>query len=122
MVGFVLLVAGILILYGEFIWVGKLVFGVSGAIVALAGLAMLWRLPHNTMDLVLIAGSMLCFFVEAGFETYWIGGTIGTVLFGWGFWRVIPNAAIFPVSAVFGLITTWLLSISRRARGNKLSL
>jgi len=126
-VSFVLIVAGILIIYGEFIWVGKLIFGVTGSIAALVGLALLWRLPHTTLGISLLGASVVCFAIESAFETHWIAGISAAILWGWGFWRlcttpsVLPQLA-FPVSAVFGFVTTALLSIAQRARRNKRSI
>ena len=122
---FVLIVAGIILIYGEFIWLGRLVFGVVGAIVALAGVAMLTRVPHTALGMSLIGTSILCFVVDAAVETYWMAGVAATVLWAWGFWRLCPGAdamlpqVVFPVSLVFGALTTVLLSIAKLARRNK---
>lgn len=124
-VAFVLIVTGLVLIYGEFIWVGKLVFGVAGAIVSLAGVAMLTHVPHTVFGMSLIGSSVLCFVLDAAIETYWTAGVAATALWAWGFWRLCPGAdatlpwVVFPVSLLFGALTTVLLSIARQARRNK---
>ncbi len=125
---FVLILSGILLVYVEFVWVGKLVFGVTGAIAALSGATILASLPHTRLGMMLIAGAVLCFAMEAAVETKGIGGIAGSFLCGWGFWKFcagepsISPAVAFPLSAVFGIVTTGLLAIAKRARRNKISL
>ncbi len=114
-----------MLIYGEFIWVGKLIFGVVGALIALAGVSLLMRFPLTRFGMSLIGASILCFVVDAAVDTYWVAGVAGTVLWALGFWKlcrgvdaVLPQVVI-PVSLIFGALTTVLLSIARRARRNK---
>jgi membrane-bound ClpP family serine protease len=124
-VAFALIVGGLVLIYGEFIWVGKLIFGVVGALIALAGVSLLMRFPLTRFGMSLIGASILCFVVDAAVDTYWVAGVAGTVLWALGFWKlcrgvdaVLPQVVI-PVSLIFGALTTVLLSIARRARRNK---
>ena len=117
--------AGVLLLYCEFVWPGKVVFGVAGACSVLGGLAILWRIPHTTIGLALIGAAMVCFAVEAAFQNRFVAGTAATVLLANGFWKLCAVAPgirpemAFPVSAIFGAITLALLSVAKRARRNK---
>jgi hypothetical protein len=101
------------------------VFGVAGACLAMGGLAILWRFPHTTVGLALIGAAILCFGVEAAFQTRLLAGIIATVLLASGFWKLcavesgIRPEVAFPVSAIFGATTLALLSVSKRARRNK---
>jgi membrane-bound ClpP family serine protease len=122
---FVLIVVGVLLIYCEFVWVGKLIFGIVGAILAICGIEMLSRAPNTVLGISLIGGAIVCFVVEAAFRTYFVAGTIATLLLGWGFWKlyatppcILPQLA-FPISALFGGITTALLFAAKRARQNK---
>lgn len=124
-IAFGLLVAGILIAYGEFIWVGKLVFGVVGAVLALIGITLLAGLPHSWTGISLLAAAVGCFAVEAVFKAHWVAGMTGTALLGWGSWKLcrppksIAPLMAFPASLILGGVTTALLSVARRARENK---
>jgi membrane-bound ClpP family serine protease len=122
---FLLICLGILLIYCEFVWVGKVVFGVFGAVCALAGTAALAAMPHTALGLALIAGSLICFAVEASLETSFVAGVAGSALWAFGFWKLFPAPmsisplVAFPVSAFLGSVTTWLLWIAKRARRNK---
>jgi len=115
-------VGGILLIVCEFIWVGKVWFGVAGAICALSGVAAFSRMPHTNLGIELLLGSVVCFAVEAGFETFWIAGVLGSLLWAIGFHQLQPSLLVpivFPLSAIFGGVMTWLLSTAKRARRNK---
>jgi len=114
---FLLTVGGILLAYGEFIWVGKVWFGLAGAVCALAGFS---RMPLNSAGAVLILGAAVCFGLEAAFETFLSAGVLGSALWAAAFWRAGASPPlVLCVSALFGGVTTWLLSIAKRARRNK---
>ncbi len=119
---FLLITAGILLTYAEFIWVGRVIFGVAGAIMALTGIAAIAATPHPAITgVLLIAGAIIFFALEAAFETLYLAGILASALWAIGFLKlcpILPQVA-FPVSALFGAITTWLLSIAKRARRNK---
>jgi len=112
-------VGGILLIACEFIWVGKVWFGVAGAICALAGVAGL-HAPPTGSAIAAILGATVCFAAEACFETFFIAGVLGSVLWAAGFRTlgVSPPVVVFG-SALFGGVTSWLLSIAKRARRNK---
>ncbi len=114
---FLLIVAGILLAYGEFIWVGRVWFGVAGAICVLAGAAALHATP--AVSLLLLA-AVICFLIEAAFETFRTAGVLGSALWAAGFWKLgVSPPVVLSVSAFFGGVTIWLLSIAKRARRNK---
>ncbi len=122
---FLLICLGLLLIDCEFVWVGKVMFGVCGAVCALAGVAAFARMPHTALGIGLILGAVICFALEAGFETGFLAATAGSALWAFGFWKlcpapqpVLPQIA-FPVSAGLGAVTTWLLWIAKRARRNK---
>jgi membrane-bound ClpP family serine protease len=122
--GLVLIVAGILLFYAELIWGAKLLLGVTGLISALVGWAQLWRIPHTSLGLGLLAGGLIAFLVEARFETRFAAAVSGSALLGCGFWKLCPAAPIEPIAAfsltaILGGITTWLLGVAKRGRRNK---
>jgi hypothetical protein len=75
--------------------------------------------------LVLIGGAIVSIGLEAGIRTYCVAGVAGSVLWAVGFWKLCPapNAispeVVFPVTAVFGGVSIFLLNIAKRARANK---
>ena len=118
-------IAGVLLLYCEFIWIGRIYFGVAGAALLLLGVRALWNLPLTGTGLCLVAAAMGCFLVEAIIRNYFIAGILGTVALGIGIWTLCPKPLMIspaiglPVSAVFGAITIALLSVAKKARWNK---
>jgi len=120
---FLLIAGGILLIACEFVWVGKVWFGLAGVVCVLAGVAAFLRMPHGGPGLALILGAAACFAAEALFETFCLAGVLGSVLWAAGFWKlgVYPPLDV-AVSAVLGGAITWLLSIAKRARQNKRAL
>ena len=122
---FLLLIFGLLAIYCEFIRPGTVIPGVLGAAAALAGAYFLFREPLQMTGLVLLAVAIILLIAEALTAPYFLLGTLGTIALTAGFGlllpgsrRIAPTLAV-PVSAVFGLITTLLASIAKRARRNK---
>ena len=107
---------------------GKIVPGVVGAVMTMSGIFWLWRLQPAGLGLELLAGAMACFALEACFSNTFVAGIAGTVLLGFGFWKLyseppwIVGGLAFPMSALLGAATTALLERARRARRNKRNL
>ncbi len=124
---FVLLLGGVLLLYAELLWIGKIYLGTAGSILLLMGVSGLWKLPHNALGLVLIAASVSAFILEAFFRTNYLAGIAATILLAGGFWKLCPAPAaispvlVFPSTALLGVLTVKLLAIAKQARQNKKS-
>jgi membrane-bound ClpP family serine protease len=120
---FLLLIAGVLLIYCEFIWVSKIIFGTAGALSILTGLALFDRLPHTSFSLWLTLGGVACFVVETVTRTYFLASILGTALLACGFWRLgVAPLLVLPGTLACGALTSLLLSIARRARQNKLGV
>jgi membrane-bound ClpP family serine protease len=125
---FVITIFGILLVYCEFIWMGKIVPGVAGVLLAMSGMYWLWQLQPAVLGLELLTAALACFALEACFKTYFAAGIVGTALLAFGFWKLydeppwIVAGLAFPMSALLGVATTVLLAIVRRARRNKRNL
>ncbi|MBV8549717.1 MAG: hypothetical protein JOY54_00330 [Acidobacteriaceae bacterium] len=124
---FVLAIFGVLGIYCEFIWPGRVFQGLLGAAALVTGGYVLYRQSPSTGSLGLIAASALLFLAETIWSTRFIAGVLATAALAAGACtmfseppRIGPGLAI-PLSCVFGAITTALASIARRARRNKWS-
>lgn len=124
---FLFLVFGLLGIYCELIWPGRVVPGALGAAAALAGAYFLFRGPLETGGVVLLGVGIVLLAGEALGGPYFLLGTAGAIALTTGFIlvfpgsrRIAPGLAI-PISAVFGVITALLASAAKRARRNKWS-
>jgi membrane-bound ClpP family serine protease len=118
---FLLITIGTVIVYGEFIWVGKLIFGIVGSLCVITGITMLSRTHPSLNALCLIALSIACFALESRFQTYWLAGTAATLFWAIAFCKLeVPWQLTLPLSMAFGALTIWLFSIAKQARRNKL--
>jgi membrane-bound serine protease (ClpP class) len=124
---FLLLIFGVLSIYGEFLRPGRLVPGLLGSIMAITGAYWLWRNSPLAPGVLLIASAALLLTAEALWDAYFIPGILGTLTLLAGFWmlfpserRIAPTLAI-PVSIVFGSVTAFLAFEARKARQNKRS-
>lgn len=119
-VAFLFLVAATVLIYCEFIWVGKIIFGTAGVLLFIIGLNLFIRLPQAGLGLLFMAGAIGFFVLESIFSAYYLAGIIATALLARGFWMlgVAPPLA-FPITGLLGCVTVALLSIARRARRNK---
>jgi membrane-bound serine protease (ClpP class) len=122
---FLLLIFGLLGVYCEFIWPGRIVPGVVGAALAVAGAYFLFRGSLQITGVVLLGIGVLLLVTEALGAPYFLLGALGTVALTAGFGlllpgsrRIAPGLAV-PVSLLFGVLTTLLGSIAKRARRNK---
>jgi membrane-bound serine protease (ClpP class) len=124
---FLVLVFGLLLIYGEFLRPGGLLPGLLGSVMAIT--AAYWLLSNSPTipGLLLIMVAVLLLTAEALWDTHLILGILGTISLLAGFWllfpgerRIAPGLAI-PVSIVFGAITCFLAFEGKRARRNKRS-
>ena len=122
---FCLVIFGLLGVYCEFIWPGRVLPGICGAAAAATGGYHLWRAVPSALGLELLALAAACFLLDAFIHTYLIAGTVATVALTFGFLRLIPGEhGIRPFWAIpwclaFGAITMFLNWSARRARRNK---
>jgi membrane-bound serine protease (ClpP class) len=122
---FLLLIFGLLSVYCELIWPGRILPGVVGAAVALTGAYFLFRGPVQITGLALLGIGVLLLVTEALAAPYFLLGTLGTMALTAGFAllfpgprRIAPGLAV-PVSVLFGALTTLLAALAKRARRNK---
>jgi membrane-bound serine protease (ClpP class) len=124
---FLLLIVGVLGIYWELIWPGRVLPGVLGAAAALAGAYFLAHEFLQTAGLLLLGMAVFLLMGEAFTGRYFVFGFLGTVALTAGFalllpdWRRIAPELAIPVSVAFGTITTVLASLAKRARRNKWS-
>jgi membrane-bound serine protease (ClpP class) len=126
-VAFLLLIFGVLSIYGEFLRPGRLVPGLLGSVMAITGAYWLWRNSPLVPGVLLIILADLLLTTEALWNARFIPGVLGTISLLAGFSllfpsarRIAPSLAI-PVSIVFGGVTTFLAFEAKRARQNKRS-
>ena len=122
---FCLVLFGVLGVYCEFIWPGRVWQLVSGAAAAITGGVFLCRMSPSTIGLESLATAALLFLIDAYVNTRFAAGVVATGALAFGFVRLIggdhgirPLLAI-PWCIVFGAITTGLNWAARRARRNK---
>lgn len=122
---FVLLIFGILGIYGELIRPGRVVPGVMGAAAAVTGSYFLFRWPLEIGGIALLSAGALLLIGEACWGPYLVMGALGAIALTAGFSlllpgprRILPELAI-PLSAVFGILSALLASGAKRARRNK---
>ena len=124
---FPILMVGLLLVYSEFLRPGRLVPGLLGSVMAVAGSYWLWRNSPVTPGILLLILAAVLLSAEALWGTHFIPGLLGTLALASGFFllfpperRIAPGLAI-PISIVFGAITTFLAFEGKRARRNKRS-
>lgn len=124
---FVLSLLGILGIYTEFIWPGRIVPGLLGAAVLVCGCYFLSRHSPSSIGLVLLAIAAALFIAESLYRTYFLAGALATACLAVGACKLFnrapgiePRIAI-PVSIAFGGVTMFLGSAAKRARRNKWS-
>jgi membrane-bound serine protease (ClpP class) len=122
---FLLLIIGVLAIYGEFLRPGRLLPGLFGSIMAITGSYWLWRNSPLSPGILLIVLAVLLLIAEALWDTRFIPSILGTICLAGGFSllfpferRIAPTLAI-PVTIVFGAVTTFLAFEIKRARRNK---
>ena len=105
---FVLTLFGLLLVYCEFVWPGKMVPGILGALMTMFGIYGLSGRSVSAIGTGLIAAGMVCFGLEAALQTYFIAGAAASILLACGFWKLyasppwIVASLAFPLSLLFG--------------------
>ena len=122
---FCLIIFGLLGVYCEFIWPGRVWQIVVGSAAAITGGYYLWRAEPTLIGLELLALSTFLFLLDAYLDSCFIAGIAATAALTFGFAKLIPGPhGIRPLLAIpwclaFGIITLVLNSLGRRARRNK---
>jgi membrane-bound serine protease (ClpP class) len=126
-IAFPILMVGLLLVYGEFLRPGRLLPGLLGSVMAVAGSYWLWRNSPVTSGMLLLILAAILLITETLWGTHFIAGLLGTLLLACGFFllfpaerRIAPGMAI-PISVVFGVITIFLAFEAKRGRRNKRS-
>jgi membrane-bound serine protease (ClpP class) len=123
----VLVVAGILGIYAECIWPGRILPGVLGSAALIAGAYWFYRLSPAHLGLGLIAGAVALFGAEAFWDAYFLFGICATGALAAGLALLFdPPHRIFLALAIasaviLGTITIFLAQAAKRARRNKSS-
>jgi membrane-bound serine protease (ClpP class) len=122
---FVLLIFGLLGIYAELVWPGRVIPGALGLGATVAGAYFLFRPPLNSWGVALLALGAALLFAEALWGPYFLAGVPGAAALSAGFYlllvpprRIVPVLAI-PVSLVFGAVSIFLAVEAKRARRNK---
>ena len=124
---FLLLVCGILCIYSESVWPGRVIPGLVGGVLAISGTYFLWRNSPTAIGLLLIGGAVIFFVAEAFWRVDLVSGVAGLVALTCGFCLLFPapqGIAVrlaIPVCVIFGAITIFLMYQAKRARRNKRS-
>jgi membrane-bound ClpP family serine protease len=122
---FCLVIFGVLAIYCEFIWPGRVLPSVCGSAAAVTGGYFLWRASPSALGIELLALATALFVIDAVANTRFLAGTAATATLTLGFLRLLSNPHnIRPVLAmpwciVFGAITMALNWAARRGRHNK---
>ena len=123
--GFTLAMAGVLGIYCEFVWPGKVWPGSAGALVLIFAAYALSRHSLSAQGLMLLGLAGLLFSIESVRETRLIAGTAGTAALAAGACTLLSGTARIapalgvPESLLFGAATIWLVNGAKRARRNK---
>jgi membrane-bound ClpP family serine protease len=127
---FVLTVFGLLAIYGELVWPGYRVAriigpGVIGLGMALTGSYFLWWYSPSPLGLECLGAAAALFLTDAFLNSYFAAGVAATAAMAIGFWKLfdsppqIQAILAFPLSVVFGIVTSALNYSARIARRNK---
>lgn len=122
---FILLIFGLLGIYAEFVWPGRVIPGAAGCVLAVAAVYFLWRNSPTPMGVALLGIAAGLFVAEALWRLNFIAGVAAMTALAWGFCVLLPvprrisPAVAIPGSTVFGALTMFLLWGAKRARQNK---
>lgn len=124
---FLLFLLGILAIYCELIWPGRIWAGLLGCALTLTGAYFVWQNSPAVGGVVFLGAAAVLFLIEAFWRIYFLPGILGTASLTIGCCRLFPaNTAIpprlaIPVCVIFGAITVFLAYTAKRARQNKWS-
>ena len=124
---FVLALFGVLGIYCEFIWPGRIYPLLLGSSAFVGACYSLWRLSPSRISLVLIGAAIVLYLAELLWNTRFAATAAATGFLAAGFcdmfhsppW-IVPGFAI-PVCCAFGAITGALCYYGRRSREKKWS-
>ena len=122
---FCLVVFGVLGIYCEFIWPGRVLPGICGAAATVTGGYFLWLATPSASGLELLAAAVALFVLDAFVETFYIAGIIATAALALGFIKLtagshpIQPVLALPSCSALGFLTMALNWAGRRARRNK---
>jgi membrane-bound serine protease (ClpP class) len=126
-VAFSILMVGLLLVYVEFLRPGRLLPGLFGSVMAVAGSYWLWRNAPLTPGILLLILAAVLLISETLWSAHFIPGLLGTLTTAAGFFLLFPPerrialGLAIPISIVFGVTTTFLAFEAKRARRNKRS-
>lgn len=124
---FLMLMFGVLLIYGEFLRPGRLLPGLLGSVMATTGAYWLCCNSPAVPGVLLVILGVLFLIAEALWDTHLIAGILGTISLLAGFSLLLPHAQRIapsldvPICIVFGAVTTFLAFEGKRARRNKRS-
>ena len=124
---FLLVLSGILGIYCEFIWPGRLLPFFGGCALAALGVAGLARMPLSGLGLCGIASALSLFLIEAFSRFNLLPGLGAIISLSIGSSLLVQAPARIPivlavlVSIVFGCLTLFLLYAAKQARRSKWS-
>lgn len=123
----VLVLVGILGIYAECIWPGRILPGVAGAAALIAGAYSFYCLSPTAPGLALIAVSVALFAAEALWHCRFVCGILAAAALATGLRLLVhpPHRVALPLAiataAALGTATVFLAAVARRARQNKRS-
>jgi membrane-bound ClpP family serine protease len=124
---FILILLGMVCMYGEFIWPGRVFPCLAGSLLMIAGVEGLARMHLSSWGMTLIALGFALFLVEAFWGINLVAGIIGTALLSVGASLLVRAPAhlspelTVPACTLFGGLTVFLCWKAKRARRNKWS-
>ena len=122
---FVVLILGLLGIYAELVWPGRVIPGVLGLGSAVAGAFFLFREPLSLPGVALLAVAAGLLAAEALWGPYFLLGSSGAIALAAGFSLLLPEprriapGLCIPLTLVFGAVTTSLAAAAKKARRNK---
>ena len=120
----ILVLSGSLSLFGEFLRPGRILPGLAGSALVIAGLRSLEHAPPNRSAMALLGIAAVLFLVEAFWQVSIAAGLAGTAALTTGAVWLLPHqtpAFTVPACLLFGCISTFLGWEAKRARRSKWS-
>lgn len=122
---FCLVILGVLGIYCEFVWPGRVWQAVLGMAALVAGAHFLLQFGPAKVGLLLVGGAAVFFLVDAYVDTRFVLGLAATLGMTAGFLDLIPGDKTIsawlaaPLCVLLGVTTMALNWAARRARNNK---